>query len=75
MQLDHIKKPAPENPMPSATLLKEAVQSVDGLSKSIREFPEGWNKANHINESACFLSAAFAFVVALSIATLAKKGK
>jgi hypothetical protein len=75
MQPDHIKKPTPENPVPSSALLKEAITSVDGLSKSIREFPEGWNKANHINESACFLSAAAAFIVALLIATLARKGR
>ncbi len=75
MQLDHRNPPKPDNTGPSATLLKEAVVSVDGLSKSIREFPEGWNRANHLNETACGLAVAFGLVVGLLIAGIARKGK
>ena len=75
MQLDHIKKPTPENPTPSTTLLKEAIQSVDGLSKSVREFPSTWHKENDLNQTACGVSAAFGLVVGLLVAAIAKKGK
>ena len=74
-RLDHHPKPGPDNVGPSPALLKEAIQSVESLSKSIREFPEGMRQATHINETACGLALGVGVVIGLLLTILVRKAK
>jgi hypothetical protein len=73
-RLDHHPKPI-EPSGPSPALLKEAITSVENLSKSIREFPEGMRQAIHLNEVACGLSLGVGVVIGLLLTILVRKAK
>ena len=74
-RLDHHPKPGPDNAGPSPALLKEAITSVEHLSKSIREFPEGMRQAIHINETACGLSLGVGVIIGLLLTILVRKAR
>lgn len=73
--LDHHPKPTPNSSEPYLPLLKEAVTSVDHLSKSIKEFPDGMRQAFHVSETACAMSLGVGVVIGLLLTILVRKAK
>ncbi len=48
MQLEHHPTPKPDTSNPlNPALLKEAITSVEGLGKSVRDFPENFHRHNN----------------------------
>ena len=75
MQLAHHPTPKPDNTGPfTPALLKEAVTSVDGLSKSIREFPETWHRHNNPDWVLAGIALILGLLFGLAIANTKRKG-
>lgn len=74
-RLDHRPPPGPPNVSPSPVLLQEAIKSVEGLSRSIREFPEGMRQSFHVSETACALSLGVGVIIGLLLTLFVRKVK
>jgi hypothetical protein len=75
MQVATHPAPKPDNTAPiTPVLLKEAITSVEGLGKSIREFPENLHKNCSPDWILAGLALALGLLIGLAIGNQRKKG-